>query len=195
MTRGSPARAALLAALLAVALPVRAGAGARHPLLPDQAKLQFAGTLGLVSAGGGWAFAGRRLELDLLLGWVPPSMAGVHLVALTGKLTWLPFEVSMARWRLRPVTLALAATHTFGDGFWLRLPSRYPPRYYPIATALRWSVAAGGLLGRRIGGFEHVGLYWEVVAVDLPLVHWARNPEAVRASDVLSLALGVRASF
>jgi hypothetical protein len=195
MTRGLPARAALLAALPAMALPVRAAAGTRHPLLPDHAKLQFAGALGLVSAGGGWALAGRRLELDLLVGWVPPSLAGFHLVALTGKGTWLPFDVSIARWRLRPFTLALAFTHSFGDQFWLRLPGRYPPRYYPLATSLRWSVAAGGALGRRVGRLEHLGVYWEVVAVDLPLVHWVKNPRAVRASDVLSLALGVRASF
>lgn len=213
---------ALLAALLAGAAPAPAraapGDGAappaaapaqaerertrRHPLLPDQAKLQLAGALGLLAAGGGWALLDRRLELDLFLGWVPESLAGFDLVAVTGKVTWLPWTLSLDRrrlghfrldgWRLRPFTLATALTYTFGDQFFLRLPDHHPPGYYPLPTAVRATFAVGGTLGRPLGRFAQAGFYWEVVAVDLPLAYWLANQRAVDLSDVLSVALGVR---
>lgn len=174
----------------------------RHPLLPDQAKLQLAGALGLLAAGGGWELLDRRLELDVLLGWVPESLAGTQLVAATGKVTWLPWMLSLDRlrlghsaldgWRLRPLTLGAALTYTFGDRFFLRLPDHHPPGYYPLPTALRAIFAVGGTVGRRLPPLAQAGLYWEVVAVDLPLAYWFANQRAVDLSDVLSLALGVR---
>jgi hypothetical protein len=168
----------------------------RHPLLPDHAKVQFAGAVGLVSAGTGYAFGGRRLELDAFLGWVPESLAGTDLFTLTGKITWLPWSARLARgWRLRPITAALAMSYTFGDRFFVVLPEKYPRGYYPLPTALRGTVALGGTIGRPAPPFAEVALYWELVAVDLPLALWIQNPGTVSAADVVSLALGLRASF
>lgn len=186
--------AAVAAALLAAAAPLAARAD-RHPLLPDRAKLQLAGNLGLVSGGPGWAFARERLELDLLAGWVPERWGGDDLVSLTAKLTWLTPSRAAAGWRVRPLTLALAATYTRGEGFWLRQPSRYPGGYYLVPTALRATIALGATVIRVRGPLAGTGLYAEVVALDAAVVHWIRNPRTTRASDVLSLALGVRAEF
>lgn len=199
MSRTAIARSARAAALVTALVGAARASddGSRHPLVPDHAKLQLAGAIGLVSAGPGYAFAGRRLELDLLVGWVPPSIAGVDLVAVTGKLTWLPWSVRLGRtWRARPLTAGLALTYwRAGDRFFALNRDRYPAGYYPLPSAIRGSVAVGGTLGRPAGSLSELALYWEVVAVDLPLAFWLQNPGAVRASDVLSLALGVRAHF
>jgi hypothetical protein len=40
-----------------------------------------------------------------------------------------------------------------------------------------------------------VALYWELVAVDVPLAYWIQNRRTVSATDVVSLALGVRGEF
>lgn len=198
--RGTSRRAALLAAvaLAIAAVPDSVSADERrHPLVPDHAKLQFAGAIGLVSAGGGYAFARRHLELDALVGWVPASIADVDLLTVTGKLTFLPWKLRLPHgWRLRPFTSSLALTYTFGDRFFLRSPDKYPTSdYYPLPTALRGTVAIGATLGRAVRSVEEVALYVELVAVDVPLAYWARNQEAVRASDVISVALGLRTEF
>jgi hypothetical protein len=196
--RGANRLAALLAALAVAAIPSGAWADERrHPLVPDHAKLQFAGAVGLVSAGGGYAFARRHLELDALVGWVPASIADVDLLMVTGKLTFLPWKWRLPHgWRLRPVTSSLALTYTFGDRFFLRSPDKYPTSdYYPLPTALRGTVALGATLGRAVRSFEELGVFVELVAVDIPLAFWVRNQDAVRASDVISVALGLRAEF
>ena len=116
---------------------------------------------------------------------------------LTGKLTWLPWKVSLGRrWLVRPVSAALQLTYTFGDDYFVALPDGYPDDYYDFPTALRAGVALGGTVARRgRGTFREVGLYWEVVALDAMLLLWARNPETLGPRDVFSLALGIRATL
>lgn len=161
--------------------------------LPDQAKLQLAGAIGFLSPGAGYALLDRRVELDLFLGYAPESLAGVELWSLTGKVTWFPWRVGLGRgWSARPLSLAAQLTYTFGDRFFVFLPERYGPEYYPLPTALRAGLALGTAIGRPAGRLEHLGAYAEVVAVDLPLAYLFSNLGTVRASEVLSLALGVR---
>lgn len=128
---------------------------------------------------------------------MPPAIGGVDVTALTGKVTWSPWTVGVGRrWALRPLGLGLQVTYTFGDDFFTEPPARFPGDYYDFPTALRAGVAVGGAFVRRNGGhLREVGVYWEVVALDVMLVAWARNPRALGPEDVLSLALGVRVGF
>jgi hypothetical protein len=185
---------ASLAAIAAAALLEVRPALARPWYLPDQAKLQFAGNVGFLSPGVGYAWAGRRLEADLFFGWVPRAVGGEDILSFTGKLTWQPWELaSDRRWFVRPLAAALQVTYTLGDDYFVTLPSRYRPHYYDFPTALRAGVALGGTVGRKGGGkLREVGLYFELVALDTMLFLWAHNPEALDADDVFSLALGVR---
>jgi hypothetical protein len=161
--------------------------------VPDQAKLQLAGAIGFLAPGAGYAFLDRRVELDLFLGYAPGSLAGVELWSLTGKVTWFPWSVALGRgWSARPLSFAAQLTYTFGDRFFVFLPERYGPEYYPLPTALRAGLALGTAIGRPAGRLEHLGAYAEVVAVDLPLGYLVSNLGTVRASEVLSIALGVR---
>jgi hypothetical protein len=167
---------------------------ARRPwYLPDQAKLQLAGAIGFLSPGAGYALLDRRVELDLFLGYAPESLAGVELWSLTGKVTWFPWRVGLGRgWSARPLSVAAQLTYTLGDRFFVVLPERYGPEYYPLPTALRAGLALGTAIGRPVGRLEHLGAYAEVVGVDLPLGYLVSNLGTVRASEVLSVALGVR---
>jgi hypothetical protein len=181
---------------------VLAGATARAEgehawYVPDQLKLQLAGNVGFVSPGAGYAWAGRRLEGDLFLGWVPASIGGEDIFAVTGKLTWLPWRLPIGRrWSVRPFTLALQVTYTLGGEYFVTLPGRYPSNYHDFPTAIRSALALGGVVARRGGGTIHeLGVYWEFVALDAMLVTWYRNTSTVGPTDVFSLALGIRASL
>jgi hypothetical protein len=186
----------LARAALALALAGGAGGAAAKPWYePDHAKLQFAGSIGFLSSGPGWAWANRRLEGDVLLGWVPPRYGGEHVVSATGKLTWLPWRVNVAGWELRPATAALQLTYTFGSDYFALLPSHYPSGYYELPTALRAGLALGAAAGRPAWGLRHVGAYAELVAIDVPLALWLRNRRALGPEDVFTLALGARVEF
>lgn len=191
--------AAAAAALLALTAPGVArgddAPGGAPWFVPDHAKVQFAGTIGFLSAGVGYGLGGRRVgELDFLAGWVPARYVGNDLFTLTTKGTWQPWRARLGRrWELRPVTFALAVTYTRGDNLWLRTPDRYEAGYYDMPSALHASAALGGALSLRVPGpLDAVGIYWEVVATDVALFYWVKDRSAIDARDALSVALGLR---
>jgi hypothetical protein len=189
------ARAAAAAVVLALATPAGAAPEGRAWWLPDHVKGQTAGNLGVVAGGVGYAWHGRRLEADLLVGWVPESVAGRHLVPVSAKVTWQPLRWEREGWLLRPLAGA-QLTYTPGDEFFVLLPERYPDDYYQVPTALRAGVVLGGSLSRRVRGtFSELGVFWELVALDVALADWVRNPRTVGPTDVFSLALGLRAAL
>jgi hypothetical protein len=197
---GGSARAlALLACAVALAAaPGRPRAADRPWYVPDRVKLQLAGNVGFLSPGAGWAFAGDRLEGDVFLGWVPRAVIDDDdILSLTGKLSWLPWTVELGRrWVLRPATLALQVTYTFGDEYYVLLPDRYPAGYHDFPTALRAGLAVGAGVSRRSrGALRELGVYAELVALDAMLVSWARNRDGLGPTDVFSLALGVRGAL
>jgi hypothetical protein len=202
--RGAIARLVVGSALAAVAmLPPRAtpadeasagSAPERAWYVPDHAKLQLAGNIGFLSPGVGYAFARDRLEADLFLGWVPEAIGGEDLFSVTAKLTWLPWTADVQGWRLRPVTVGLQLTRTFGKGFFVLEPDEYPRGYHMLPTALRAGLCLGGVAGKPAWGLEQVGFYYELVALDVMLAFWTTN-RALGFADVFSLALGARVEF
>ena len=48
-------------------------------IVPHYAKLQFAGGIGFLSAGIGYQSKNKRLQYDLMYGYVPESLGGVEI--------------------------------------------------------------------------------------------------------------------
>ncbi|WP_426730293.1 hypothetical protein [Myxococcus faecalis] len=164
--------------------------------VPDHAAVQFAGSIGMLAAGPGWAFLDEQVDLEVLVGWAPQAVAGSDFVTLTLKAQWHPFRVRHGEWDIRPLTLGAAFSYTFGDDFYLTLPDRYESGYYWFKTALRPAFLLGGGVGRpaKVLGFERLEGYYELVATDYRIVQFLRNPDTVKLG-LFSLALGARARF
>ncbi|MCP3140675.1 hypothetical protein [Pyxidicoccus xibeiensis] len=189
---------ALALALLLLALDVRAeGPPDERPwYVPDHAALQLAGSIGLLSAGPGWGFLDDALDAQLLLGWAPPAVAGEDFLTVTLKGQWHPFRLRWSGWSVRPLTVGLLLSYTFGDEYFVTLPDRYPDGYYWFKTGLRPALLLGGSVGRPVPalGLRNLEGYVELVATDYRLVHFLRNPVTVE-TGLFSLALGARLRF
>jgi hypothetical protein len=188
MVAAALARAAVAATVLAVlAAPAGApGEGGRPWYAPDHGKLQLAGNIGFLSPGLGYAW-GRRLEGDVFFGWVPEAIGGTDIFSVSGKLTWTPWSIDSRPWAFRPLTAALQLTYTFGDQYELFRP-------YFIPTALRSALALGADVSRQLGK-RTVAIYGELVALDMGLIYWLSDSEALGPEDVFSVAVGVRIDF
>lgn len=180
-----------------MAVPARGEARGRDAerawYLPAQAKLQLAGNIGFISPGAGWAWLHRKLTADVFFGWVPEAFGG-DVYSTTAKLTWRPWAVHAGRLELRPITGALQLTYTFGGDYFVTQPSRFPSDYYPLPTALRSAVAFGSALSSRAWSGARLGVYYELVALDLMVNAWARN-SSVSLAEIFSLAVGLSAEF
>lgn len=166
--------------------------------VPSQAKLQFAGNIGLLSLGGGWSWFHRTLDLDLLFGWVPPFQGGETIYVGTLKVTGWPLELNLGEdWHLRPISVGGVMSLTFGDEYWIFVPDRYPDDYYEFSTAVRFGVFVGGSFGRKFpdATVRNVDLYWEFGVTDLELWLFLENPHQLTFWDVLHVALGVAVAF
>ncbi len=189
---------ALVLALLLAPVEGRAESleDTRPWFVPDQAALQLAGSIGLLSAGPGWGFLEDTLEAGLLLGWAPPAVAGEDFLTVSLKGQWHPFRLDWRGWTMRPLTVGLLLSYTFGDAYYVALPDRYPDGYYWFKTGLRPALLVGGSVGRPVPalGLRRLEGYFELVATDYRLLHFLRSPATVR-TGLFSLALGAKLRF
>lgn len=187
---------ALTVAGPATASAVDVGGATRPAIIPDHLTVQFAGEIGFLSAGFGYRFAQGKIRLDLLYGWVPASIGGDDLYALTGKVTLAPWQLSLGdRWRLEPIHAAVQGTRSFGSQYFTLQPSRYPRGYYDLPTAWYSGVAVGTGVARRDARGDELGLYVELVALPMALRDWWRNRSALDLPDVVSVAVGMQFAF
>jgi len=173
---------------------------AQHWLIPDYMKVQFAGNIGFLSLGPGYWYAGKRMELDIMYGYVPKSVGGI-LHSLTIKNTGMPFKSIQLgeQTKLDPLTLGIPVSYTFGKQFFFVPPKdQYPSRYYDYSSALRIGFFAGGKITQEFGPhylIREAGLYYELGTYDLLIHNYIFNKDNLRFGDLFSLGIGMQIKF
>lgn len=168
----------------------------RHKLLPDHVKVQYAGGIGFTSLGLGYQSRNDRLEGDFYYGYVPKSVGGDNIHAVSSKLTWYPVKkVDLKSLELRPLSAGVLLSYTFGKQYFLFSPENYPYSYYNFPTALHAGVFIGGRVDKPFKNGKRVGLYYELGSNDREISSYLSNRNSLKLSEILNLALGVRTSF
>ncbi|MDI6804127.1 MAG: hypothetical protein QME58_09810 [Bacteroidota bacterium] len=119
--------------------------------LPDYVKLQFAGGIGFLSLGLGYTFFDHRLDVSFFYGYVPIfiSIDDLHSVSLqlTGKLIRIKVNEDID---LLPLNIGFFIHHTFGNEYWISLPSHYPDEYYWWAPGRNAGLFIGGEIKTKL---------------------------------------------
>ena len=171
-------------------------------LIPDYSKLQFAGGMGVMSFGVGWAYGKNdRWETDVLLGFLPRFSGEEGHATFTLKENFLPWKIRLNseddyyRWVLEPFSVSLYLNKIFGDGeFWTRQPEKYPDKYYILATNLRFNLAFGQRLNVSVRNphfANTVSFFYEITTNDLYVICAIQN-RTLKLHDIFSLSLGLR---
>lgn len=168
-------------------------------LIPTHTVVQYAGNMGLVSAGIGWEYGKRRQwETEVLFGFLPKYNSDRGKMTMTLKENYIPWHLTFKRgYLLDPLTCGLYVNTVYGPEFWSRQPGRYPDKYYHfLSTKLR----INAFLGQRIGiviprnrrkYVKNVTLFYEVSTCDL-YVRAMFMDQSVKLTDITSLSLGLR---
>jgi hypothetical protein len=168
---------------------------------PTHLQLQTGGGLGMVAAGAGYNLLKQKVELDILIGYVPKYYAGSTLSLASAKLMYSPFRLRLSdKFQLLPLTVGgyFSYTHgTIND----ELPGQYSKDYYWFSTDTRY----GPLLGSRLtflgppiaatGQPRKISAYYELGSNDLYLVSYFQNTQALHFGQTLTLALGIKVDF
>lgn len=168
-------------------------------LIPRQAKLQFAGSMGMFSSGPGWYYGKRnQWETDFYIGFIPKINGSKGHLTTTLKQTYTPFHIRLNdRLGLEPLTSGIYISKIFGEYFWSRLPEKYPKGYYFWAVNTRFHVFVGQSISfkaseKMIG--KEMAFFYEFNTNDLYLISAVQN-KTIGLKDIVSLSFGLRYRF
>ena len=157
-------------------------------LLPDHIKVQYAGGMGFISFGMGYSSRDQKFEGDLFYGYLPASIGGVSIHSLSGKFSWIPFQLRRTKKiRIEPLVTGLLINYSFGKQYYSFDPPNYPYSYYGFPTAIHSAL----FLGSR-AGIKRILVYYELISFDRDIVSLINNPKSLHISDIVTLAVGIR---
>lgn len=169
-------------------------------LIPRHFIVQYAGNIGLCSAGAGWTYGKKRKwGTDILFGFIPRFDSGSARITMTLKENFIPWNIALNHRKtilLNPLSCGLFLNTVFGEDFWAREPSRYPDSYYGFSTKIRGSIYLGQQLTVQVPSkkrihFKSISFYYELSSCDIYMASAFTN-RYLRPRDYLSLGFGVR---
>ncbi|MBJ2184874.1 MAG: hypothetical protein JFR38_10280 [Muribaculaceae bacterium] len=166
-------------------------------LIPDLFALQYAGGIGMISAGPGWDYgSSRQWETHVLVGFLPKRYKYHHYWTFTVRETYSPWNLRIKnQWSVKPLTVSLSLNSILHSDFWTSQPDRYPDGYYGFSTRIRFHLGLGQrfsydipeskrFLGRRIS------VYYEISTCDLYVRQKVLN-SYIPLKDILSIGAGL----
>lgn len=165
-------------------------------LIPRYSKVQFAGSMGMLSVGGGWNYGKDHWETDIFLGLVPRNADRHAMVTLTIKQNYIPWRVSLnEKISFEPLSCGLYVNTLLDKDFWVINPDKYPDGYYTFSTRIRFHAFLGERitfqLDKKKFHNKSITLFYEISTCDLYLISAIQN-SYLKPSDYLSLSFGVK---
>lgn len=168
--------------------------------IPKYSKLQYAGSMGLLSAGAGWEYGKKRWETDLLVGYAPTDSYRQDLFTMTLKQNYTPWRIKTSNYfSLEPLTSGFYINAILNDkNVWGISPNRYPNGYYKHSNRFRFHVYIGqGLkydLKKTNLPIKTMTAFYEISTFDLYLLNIVKG-SYLKPDDYISLSLGLRFGF
>ena len=161
--------------------------------IPQYIPIQFAGSIGLVSAGAGYRNRNDRYQLSLVYGHAPKAVAGVksHLLTAKNIFHFTQFFLNEKQ-RLIPYG-ALGISWEVGGRSFFNVPDNMPDGYYDFPKSIHAIPGVGLKLRHRtdkIRGFSGLEIFTEFTTVDAYIWYKFLSKE-VKMHQIVSLAFGV----
>lgn len=169
----------------------------RGALVPDHSKIQYAGSMGLISASVGWQYLNGKMETDYYFGYLPRSMGFSNSLTTSLEQTYIPWEINNDDGSFfNPLITGIYINRVFGNNYYTDLPSKYPDDYYWWMSAVRINFFIGSRLifeneGERV---PDVGIYTRINTNDLYLVSAIEN-DSIKLFDIIKISLGCYLRF
>lgn len=167
-------------------------------IIPTHVKLQYAGSMGLLSGGFGWDYGRkRRWESDILVGYLPKYNSERGHITFTFKQNYIPWRAQCGdHFSVEPLYGGLYLSTIFGEEFWSRQPERYPSGYYWFSTRMRIHLFAGCRATwhprpHQESSIREVTLFFEVNTSDLYIVRKVGN-SYLDLDDIIGFSLGIK---
>ena len=168
-----------------------------NKMIPRYQKIQFFGSIGLVSLGTGWNYCNNKLETEFLLGYIPKYDDTRAILSFTLRENYITFNINIKSRFISfdPLTASLSVNSIIDDRFWKKEPERYPEDYYKFSTRIRFHLALGQRINLDLDGaksiHKSISLFYEVGTCDLYMISAVTN-KYLKPKDYLSLSFGLK---
>ena len=171
-------------------------------LIPTQFVTQYAGNMGMISAGIGWDYGcHRQYETNLLFGYLPRFQSESGKMTMTLKQNFVPWRLPLGeKFNIEPLSFGIYFNTVFGTDFWGKQPKRYPSKYYPaLSTKVRINIFMGqrftAVVPRNRRKFiKSLTAFYEVSTCDLYLRAIVQD-SSIKVWDIVGLSIGLKAQM
>ncbi len=169
--------------------------------LPDHLVSQFAGNIGLLSAGIGYSYGKDKWQTDLVYGFVPAFESQTTIHILTAKTAFRPYRIELkgGKYSLTPLRVGTGISYSVGRQFHTTWPGRYPDGYYWFTTSFRFTPFIGAAISAPLNEgrtmFKRLELYSELGTTDLHIISYVPNMKYFKPWSAFNVAFGVKAVF
>ena len=189
--------------ILLLFIGITLNAKAQKFLIPEDAIVQYAGSIGYLSVGAGYElFGNKRGNLDINYGFVPESKGGA-LHILTAKFAYRPFVIKIGNFaKIYPFNPGIFIRYTLNNNLGFNFDTvQYPKGYYYFSEAARphlsfsneFQLTKGKILERT--GLKALSIYSEFNTNDYYLINYFQNTTALSVTDIFKLGIGIRVKF
>ncbi|MEP2023891.1 MAG: hypothetical protein ABJH98_19260 [Reichenbachiella sp.] len=159
--------------------------------VPSHANIQFAGGIGMFSAGVGYLYGKtNHFQSDFYFGYVPESKAGKHMYIYTLKQTFYFLEYNYKTFQLYPLSLGLTVNMS-------NITSPNTDTYPIVPYNFMFTAFMGGKVDKKMaaGPFSRVGFFYEIGTNQVEVEALIRNPATIKFSEIFNLGLGLNFRF
>lgn len=165
-------------------------------LIPRYTKVQFAGSMAMLSVGTGWNYYRNHWETDMLLGIVPRNANDHANVTFTLKQNYFPWNIDLGeKVSFEPLCCGIYVNFLFDRDFWAKQPNKYPPGYYWFSTRIRNHIFIGERITLKLNPnsswHKSISFFYELSTCDLYIINAIGN-SYLKPKDYLSLSFGVK---
>ena len=167
-----------------------------NKIIPRYSKLQFAGSIGVLSLGTGWNYYRNHWETAVLLGIVPRNVDHNAKNTQTLKQNYNPWNIQLSdKLSFEPLACGVYINMLLDREFWGSQPSKYPEGYYWFSTRFRSHVFLGERFTLKLNEaktwLKSISFFYELSTCDLYLINKIGN-KVLKPRDYLSLSFGVK---
>lgn len=167
-------------------------------LVPKKYTLQYAGGIGMLSAGIGWGYGQRQQwETHVMLGYLPKNHTPDGYWSFTLKEVYTPWSVKVNRlFSVEPLYCSMFVNSLLSGEFWTKEPDRYPKGYYGFSSRIRFHIGLGQKVTIHIPTerrflADKFTVYYEVSTCDLYVRQKFLNSR-IPFKDIICLAVGAQ---
>ena len=165
-------------------------------VIPRYTKVQFAGSMAMLSVGTGWNYYRNHWETDMLLGIVPRNANDHANVTFTLKQNYFPWNIDLGeKVSFEPLCCGIYVNFLFDRDYWAKQPNKYPPGYYWFSTRIRNHIFIGERITLKLNPnsswHKSISFFYELSTCDLYIINAIGN-SYLKPKDYLSLSFGVK---